>query len=43
VSAANAKATLHRERINGDAPPSALLVGEVEERVVTALPVRLSE
>jgi hypothetical protein len=39
VSAANAKAILHRGRINGDALPSALLVGKVEERVLTALPV----
>jgi len=30
VSAANAKATLHRGRINGDALPSVLLVGKVE-------------
>jgi hypothetical protein len=39
----NAKAVLRRERINGDALPSALLVSNAEELVPTALPVRLSD
>jgi hypothetical protein len=32
-----------RERFNGDALPSALLVGKAEELVLAALPVRLNE
>ena len=39
----NADAVARRERINGDALPSVLLVGKVEELVLAALPVRLSE
>jgi methylphosphotriester-DNA--protein-cysteine methyltransferase len=39
----NAKAILRRERINGDALPSVLLVSKAEELVLAALPVRLSE
>ncbi len=39
----NAKAVLRRERINGDALPSVLLVSKAEELVLAALPVRLSE
>jgi hypothetical protein len=39
----NAKAISRRERINGDALPSALLVRTAEELVLAALPVRLSE
>jgi transcriptional regulator GlxA family with amidase domain len=39
----NAKAVLRRERINGDALPSVLLVNKAEELVLAALPVRLSE
>jgi hypothetical protein len=39
----NAKAVSRRERINGDALAPALLVRKVEELVLAALPVRLSE
>ena len=39
----NADAVSRRERINGDALPSVLLVGKAEELVLAALPVRLSE
>jgi transcriptional regulator GlxA family with amidase domain len=39
----NADAVSRRERINGDALPSALLVRTADELVLAALPVRLSE
>jgi AraC-like DNA-binding protein len=39
----NADAVARRERINGNALPSVLLVSKAEELVLAALPVRLSE